>query len=292
MYVFFQHFSGIRAWVWQSDFEGLLRIRFYSHHSKCSLCIKHRLLIKKIGHCPPARRAQHAMLQKHLDRQHRDRQVYYAARARSRLGATTLGEIEITAILDSMGNQMYSWPRSPCMSSKEFGSFHRPPLTATGLLIHGHLAMMALSPNLVTSGSSRTAEVLCAGLTKLADKLDFRNVWINPQADNCSKEVKNVGVLRVLALWTALHKVRGCEVSFLSSGHSHEDIDGLFNLIRAHIETYRELLTPLDFKNCIQAFLDKPATRPYEPLRCVELLTRYKDWILVECWMDLDGWFW
>ena len=169
-------------------------------------------------------------------------------------GATTLGEIEITAILDSMGNQMYSWPRSPCMSSKEFGSFHRPPLTATGLLIHGHLAMMALSPNLVTSGSSRTAEVLCAGLTKLADKLDFRNVWINLQADNCSKEVKNVGVLRVLALWTALHKVRGCEVSFLSSGHSHEDIDGLFNLIRAHIETYRELLTPLDFKNCIQAF--------------------------------------
>ena len=222
------------------------------------------------------------MLKRHLDRQHRDRQVYYAARARSRLGATTLGEIELTAILDSMGHQMYSWPRSPCMASKEFGSFHKPPLTATGLLIHGHLAMMALSPNLVTSGSSRTAEVLCAGLTKLANKLDFRSIWINLQADNSSKEVKNVGVLRVLALWTALHTVRGCEVNFLSSGHSHEDIDGLFNLVRAHIESCRELLTPLDFQKSIQTFFDKPTTRPYEPQKSVEMPNRYKDWILAE----------
>ncbi|CAL1129527.1 unnamed protein product [Cladocopium goreaui] len=162
-----------RQCVWQSDFEHLLRIRFYTHHSKCSLCIKHRLIIKKLGHCPPARRAQHAMLQKHLDRQHKDRQVYYAARARSRLGATTLGECEITAILDSMDAQKHAWPRSRCMSSKEFSNFNRPRLTSTTLLVHGHLVLVALSPSLLTTGSSRTAEIICHGLSKLADTVDF-----------------------------------------------------------------------------------------------------------------------
>lgn len=79
-----------------------MRIRFSSHHARCSQCVKHRLIIKKLGHCPPALRAQQAELQKHLERQLKDRQVYWAARARSRLGATTLGGCEITIIIDSM----------------------------------------------------------------------------------------------------------------------------------------------------------------------------------------------
>lgn len=264
--------------VWQSDFQHLLRIRFATHHSKCSLCIKHRLLVKKLGHCQAARNAQHAMLQKHLQRQQRDRQVYYAARARSRLCATTLGEIEICAILDSMDAQKHAWPRSRSMSSKEFSSFNRPRLASTTLLVHGHLVMVALSPSLITAGSSRTAELLCCGLTKMAARIDFRSVWLNLQADNCSKEVKNVGTLRLLSMWTALHKIAGAELSFLSSGHSHEDIDALFSLLRAHLERNPELWTPEAFKTCLEGFFACPQNRPNEPTRCVEMLSRYKDW--------------
>ena len=267
--------------VWQSDFQHLLRIRFATHHSKCSLCIKHRLLVKKLGHCQAARNAQHAMLQKHLQRQQRDRQVYYAARARSRLCATTLGEIEICAILDSMDAQKHAWPRSRSMSSKEFSSFNRPRLASTTLLVHGHLVMVALSPSLITAGSSRTAELLCCGLTKMAARIDFRSVWLNLQADNCSKEVKNVGTLRLLSMWTALHKIAGAELSFLSSGHSHEDIDALFSLLRAHLERNPELWTPEAFKTCLEGFFACPQNRPNEPTRCVEMLSRYKDWNLI-----------
>ena len=230
--------------VWQSDFEHLLRIRFSTHHSKCTLCLKHRLLIKKLGHCPAARRAQHAMLQKHLQRQQKDRQVYYAARARSRLGATMLGEIEVTAILDSMDAQKHAWPRSRSMACKEFASFNRPRLTSTTLLVHGHMVLVALSPSLVTCGSSRTAEIICAGLSRMAAKLDFRSVWVNLQADNASKEVKNVGILRLMAMWTGLHKIAGAEISFLSSGHSHEDVDALFSLLRAHLEKKPRTVDP------------------------------------------------
>lgn len=220
------------------------------------------------------------MLQQHLNRQHKDRQQYYAARARSRLGATTLGECEVTAILDSMGAQRYCWPRSRAMASKEFGSFHRPPLTSTTLMIHGHLVLVALSHNVVTAGSARTAEILCAGLTKLSTKLDYRSVWLNLQADNCSREVKNVGCLRLLAMWIALHKLRGAELNFLSSGHSHEDIDQLFNLMACYIERHKELWTPLAFRDCLREFFAQPSTRPNEPMRCVDMLTRYKDWSL------------
>lgn len=266
--------------VWQSDFEHLLRIRFYSHHSKCSLCIKHRLIIRRLGHCPAARRAQHTMLQKHLTRQHKDRQVYWAARARSRLSGTTLGEWELTGILDSMDSNKHAWPRSRCMNSKEFGNFHRPRLTSTTLLLHGHLIVVALSPHLCSTGSSRTAEILCFGLGQLVPRMDMRGCWLNLQADNCSKEVKNVGTLRLLSMWIALHKIGGAEVNFLSSGHSHEDVDALFSMIRTHIEQNKEVPTPEAFRDCIRDFFKNPQTRPYEPLRMVELLTRLKDWNL------------
>ena len=276
--------------VWQSDFEHLLRIRFSTHHSKCTLCLKHRLLIKKLGHCPAARRAQHAMLQKHLQRQQKDRQVYYAARARSRLGATMLGEIEVTAILDSMDAQKHAWPRSRSMACKEFASFNRPRLTSTTLLVHGHMVLVALSPSLVTCGSSRTAEIICAGLSRMAAKLDFRSVWVNLQADNASKEVKNVGILRLMAMWTGLHKIAGAEISFLSSGHSHEDVDALFSLLRAHLEKNRELWTPDDFKTCLESFFECPGNRPNEPQRYVEMLSQYKDWILI--WLHVHKNLW
>ena len=115
----------------------------------------------------------------------------------------------------------------------------------------------------------------------MAAKLDFRSVWVNLQADNASKEVKNVGILRLMAMWTGLHKIAGAEISFLSSGHSHEDVDALFSLLRAHLEKNRELWTPDDFKTCLESFFECPGNRPNEPQRYVEMLSQYKDWILI-----------
>ena len=166
------------------------------------------------------------------------------------------------------------------MASKEFASFNRPRLTSTTLLVHGHLIVVALSPHVLTSGSSRTAEVLCSGLTRLAPKLDFRLVWLNLQADNSAKEVKNIGTLRLMAMFTALHRIKGCEINFLASGHSHEDVDLLFSLLRAHLERHPELWTPTDFQQCLQCFFQDRQNRPHEPMRHVEILSRYKDWML------------
>ena len=90
------------------------------------------------------------------------------------------------------------------------------------------------------------------------------------QADNCSKEVKNNGQLG----WAD----RGATLSFLSSGHSHEDIDAMFACIRQWLASHTELPTPKCFQNCLTEFLSDPTRRPYEGERDVIMLNQFHDW--------------
>ncbi|CAL1141602.1 unnamed protein product [Cladocopium goreaui] len=99
---------------------------------------------------------------------------------------------------------------------------------------------------------------------------DLTTVFLNVQADNCCKEVKNNGTIRFLAMKTALHCLGGAEVNFLTSGHSHEDIDALFSVIGSEIESCKELWTPQDFQQCLEKFMQNTQVRPYEPQRRVD----------------------
>lgn len=177
-----------------------------------------------------------------------------------------------------MDAQKHSWPRSRNMSSKEFSSFSRPRLASTTLIIHGFSVTTALTPHVCSTNSSRTCELISLGLTNLSKQLDLTKVFLNVQADNCVKEVKNNTVLRMLAMWICLGKVAGGELTFLTSGHSHEDIDALFSLLRGWIEAHKEIWSPQAFQQCIQSFYDDSRHRPYEPSRAVVSLTRFRDW--------------
>lgn len=267
--------------VWMRHFKDKLRIRFSSHHAKCGQCLRRRLIMRKLGHCPGALRAQRAQLDKHLARQHRDRQVYWFERARSRLCATNLGSYVMTAIIDSMDQAKHAWPRSVAMQAKCFNSWSRPRLASTTMLCHGQLALMCLSPHYVTANGSRTCEVLSAGLSMLQKKqFDTRLCWLNLQGDNCSKELKNATVLQMVSLNIALGQLKGSDVSFLASGHSHEDIDAFFSIVRGWLERQPELWTPCSFQASLKEFLKDPAHRPYEPMREVVMMSQYRDWQL------------
>lgn len=269
--------------VWQEDFCHRLRVRFSTHHSKCSLCIKHRLIIRKLGHNPVARRAQFEELQKHLGRQMQDRKQYYDSRAKSRSHAArslgTLGVFEVCGILDSMDAAKYSWPKSATMAAKLFSKFHRPKMSCTTFLVHGHLCLTALTPSALTCNSSRTVEVVSHGLGLLFKKnVNLGNAFLHLQADNCSKECKNQALARHLAMLTALRRIKGCQMAFLQSGHSHEDVDALFSLLRSWIERKPEIWNPESYRACLQDFFDVPQHRAFEPLRSVVMLTRFRDW--------------
>lgn len=267
--------------VWMQSFQGRLRIRFQGHHARCSICMKHRLIIRKCGHCPAARRGQMQQLQAHLARQYRDRQMYWHLRASSRLEATNPEIFTICAILDSMDMAKHAWPRTELILSKELCKFNRPKLTSTSLLIHGHACTINLSPHSTSSNSSRSAELVAHGLTVLARQIDLRSATFHLQGDNASKELKNETLIRVLALFTSRRMLRAAQLGFLSSGHSHEDIDGMFSLLRRKIEQTRDIPTPDAFVRTMQEWLDVEEHRPQEAkYRKAMLVTRFQDWIL------------
>ena len=263
-------------------FNHLLRIRFATHHAKCGQCLRHRLILRKLGHNPAAWRAQRDQLDKHLTRQHADRQVYWHERARSRLAATTLGCYNLCCILDSMDQAKHAWPRSQAMQAKAFNSWGRPRLISTTLIAHGHMMLTALSPHHCSANSSRSCEIVSHALSLMEKqrKVDLSMTWLHLQGDNCSKELKNLTVLRLIATAVARRRLQGGTISFLSSGHSHEDIDAFFSLLRGWFEKHTELWVPDAFRACIDEFYKQPGHRPFEPFRRCLMMTRYRGWRL------------
>ena len=78
----------------------------------------------------------------------------------------------------------------------------------------------------------------------------------------------------------ALHRLRGCQLCFLSSGHSHEDVDAYFALVSSWFDRQKELWGINDFQQCLQAFLANKSVRAHEPHRSVVVFDLFHDWIL------------
>lgn len=175
----------------------------------------------------------------------------------------------------------HSWPKSQSMFAKEFASWAKPKLSSTTLLVHGFAAVTVLSPHFVTCSSSRTAEIISHGLSLVVESgYDLRGTHLMLQGDNASKELKNACMLHWASCQVATKRVQRCTLSFLSSGHSHEDIDALFSVMAAWLERERELHTPCAFISSLQKFMDAREHRPNEPLKRVVLMTKYRDWTL------------
>ena len=187
----------------------------------------------------------------------------------------------VTCIIDSMEAAKHAWPKSPSMNAKEFASWSRPRLSSTTLLIHGFVALTVLSPHFVSCNSSRTIEVIAHGLSLMVKEgYDLRSTHLTLQGDNASKELKNNGVLQWASCQVALRRIQKCTISFLSSGHSHEDIDGLFSLMSSWLNRAQELLTPQAFKTSLEGFLQEKGNRPDERIKRVTIMSKYRDWKL------------
>ena len=266
------------AKVWMSDFQHKLRIRHQGHHAKCSTCCRHRLIIRRLGR-GPARVAQMKLYKDHLSRQYRDRQVYWGHRAKSRSQSTAGGEINhISCIIDAMDQAKHAYPKGEALSAKEFSSWVRPRLQATTLICHGHAILVGLSPQNTSPCGSRSMELVAHLLTKTVSQVHWPNVFLHLEADNCSKELKNQTSLRMLATMISLHRLRGCEFSYLSSGHSHEDIDAHFSLCASYLQRFPELHNIKDFQQCMEKMLENPSVRVHEPKREVVVFDSFHDW--------------
>ena len=272
------------------DFGNRLRVRAANHHAKCTVCIKHRLIVKQLGR-GPARTAQLGLYRDHLKRQYCDRQTYWAHRSESRheasCGNTSVKMVSM--VIDGMDAAKHSYPKAECLQAKEFASWVKPKMQNTTIICHGHAVLIGLSPQSTPGSSSRSIELISHMMSYLAKpkpdmppsyQIQWSNVFLHLQADNASKELKHQTSLRVFSTKIAAHSLRGCQLAFLQSGHSHEDIDMFFSLTASWIQRHPILENIGDFKSCLKTFLENKSVRVNEPHREVVVFDSFHDWFL------------
>lgn len=67
--------------VWEHHLGDLLKILSKSQHSKCRLCIRFKLMIRRLTKCSAAREEQQMRLDRHRETQYKDRIVYWHSRS-------------------------------------------------------------------------------------------------------------------------------------------------------------------------------------------------------------------
>ena len=269
--------------VWEESFRNTLFIRPRTQHTKCSECIRHKLVLKRLKRNVAARRSQLEMFKAHLRRQYQDRVVYWKNRSESRTGELPSSVRKVTVTIDSIDHQKFPLPKSLSMNSKDFSGFIRPTLSVTCQLIHGFCVLFYVSGPWVRHDSSWTAELLAHGLHTMQQQfpsVDLRSSHYATHGDNSSKELKNNCCLQLLSSLVGMHRLKYSSLSCLQSGHSHEDIDQLFSGLAQWIGNSNEIHTADEYVAAIQAWLDKPSTRPTESYKKVFLVDCNRAWPL------------
>ena len=269
--------------MWAESFSHRLGIRPSTQHASCSECQRHKLIIRKLGADRRARDAQIALYAQHLRLQYADRVAYWQSRAVSRMQSLQpSGLRNLTIILDGIDHSKFRYPRSQCLTAKEFAVYPRPAMDVHGVLAHGFGMFLALSEPFTPKDSSWCSELLMHTLHRVASRgHDVRTMEIFIQADNTSREVKNNTVTRLAALLTGAHRAARVEVRCLMKGHSHEDLDQFFSSIATLIESHRELHSPDQFVQMLNRYLQQPEVRPHEGAdKAAFMVHQVRDWSL------------
>ena len=290
------HWDWHHAKVWGLHFSQRLAIREQSRHSTCSVCVRHRSILKRLGNDSLGRQGQLKQYMIHLQRQYADRVAYWSARSVSRLYALPCGKKSLCMVTDGMDHSKYRFPRTQLASSKEFSGWIRPTLDFSAVIAHGHHVLAVATLPHVRKDASFVIDLLAHSLHLISEKEDLRSTEILIQSDNTSREVKNNVGARFGGMMVGTHRVRRLELRFLASGHSHEDIDQHFSAIGTWLESCPELATPADFIGALQEFHAQPGVRPYEPVKVCKLIGCSRAWkfdsIDIECFVvvSLAGW--
>lgn len=277
--------------MWEESFRNRLVIRGKHQHKKCGVCVRLKLLLRRLKKSYEAKQLQLQVYKNHLEKQYADRTTYWESRGRARLGTNADGSRHLTLALDSMDHSKFAYPRDMSMTSKEFSNWVRPTLSVTGILNHGHSCGLYVSECFVSADSSWSCEVVSHALHTAAQDptIDLRSCCLTVIGDNSSKEGKNNSLLRLLSGLVCTRRLKNACMMFLQSGHSHEDWDQWFSTLATHMASVENtpLETPDDIVKSIQGWLDSGSTRPHEKQRwCMkvdEVRAWQLEWIICFC---------
>ena len=263
-----------REQVWLSDFS-YLQIRASSQHAQCATCIRHRHMIKSLGHHLAARQDQQHHYWRHLRDQYADRLVYYKNRGLSRLKNGRY----VLMIQDGMDQGKVALPRSPWLKSKEYATFQRPKLHLSLTLCHGYLMLWSISNPDCKKDSNASIETIAYTLHLLATQegVCLPECHIGIQADNTPRELKNNPSFRFMAAQVSASNLRACAITFLRCGHSHEDVGQCFGRLARHYAKIQCAQTPQDFVASTVEF-SRNMKRPHETKSHVIKMNDTRDW--------------
>ena len=258
-------------------------IRPRTQHAKCSICIRHKLVLQQVRRNVAARRVQMQLYGLHLEKQYQDRCRYWQNRADSRSKHREDDCRTITVTIDSMDHQKFMFPRDPAMGSKSFSGFIRPCLSVTSVIVHGYAFLTYISEPRVQHDSSWSVDCLSHAINYIQEKnpdLDLRSVHLKVHGDNSSKELKNNSCCRWLGGLCLARRIRTGELNCLQSGHSHEDIDQTFSGLASFIQSCPSLHVPDDYLHALKRWVSTEGFRPHEPFKDVFKVDQNRAWCL------------
>ena len=223
--------------VLKENFE--IVIHKHKKFKECDVCMLFKELLAKTKLERVEIRAHIKMLRhKHLELVYKERMEYYIDREVS----WQQPDHTLCIIIDFMTETS----TSPVLTKRENHIGISPLKTALcGVLIHGPEGFWAYTVNGLKGGHI-TCEVLHRTLLKLAK---IRKVWPRNfvlQLDNTSGDNKNHTVKAYLAWLVATGVFETVTERFLPVGHTHEDIDAYFGILRRHIWTKGETIWTID----------------------------------------------
>lgn len=259
--------------VWCSDFHQIKIRKGFKHHC-CTVCLKHKALIRQLAHDVKSREKQRFLWQRHINSQYDDRRHYWHLRGQSRLHKR-----EVVIIIDAADQAKFCWPRSSAFRAHQFDQVVRPRLHINACIVHGYNDILAVSHCDVHTGGSSTVELVSFALTALVKQgvsLQDRELYL--QMDNAPSSNKNVTVMVYLAVVAAWFGLSRTQALFLRSGHSHEDVDQQHGQMPSFTKNKLDKAETLDdFVVNLTDFINN-VQRPHEASRLVVVLDEMRNW--------------
>jgi hypothetical protein len=214
-----------------------LRIRKAGQHAVCDTCIQLKKAIRKATF-PGERQAAIEAYTHHVYDQWLDRQVYAHASELSLqcsqmlAGGYTLSNMarsisQLALIADGIDQAKFRLPRI-LIKGHALDSLLRPALHVQGAWCHGFGYHLAVSDADMRKDTNNNVEVIGRLLSNIYDRHGGLPLGLHLQQDNTSRECKNQWMINWAAKLVALGIFQWVTLSYLTTGHTHEDIDGTF----------------------------------------------------------------
>jgi len=267
--------------AWHQSWSQLLVFRSTSQHAECKTCFEARERIHAPGTSMADRLVLARQWKEHLRLQYHDRAIYWYCRYASRQKLNVL-----TIIIDSMDKAKFAWPMYPWHKVSKELDIRRPRLVLTAALAHGYGTFLFIADECLPHGASAFNDVLARVLEKVADMSRRSGVrmpmHLVVQSDNTTAQAKNHEANCFLAYLVAKYKFQTCSLFFLVVGHTHEDVDQFFGMVKQHVLRRVKVQTKEELVQCLKRIMGGILENKSEPL-FVDTLEHIRDFL---SWTD------